>query len=253
MYVASRLRHEKDTTSDSPGGFATVSCGVPRRIVVFVNVRVSWGMYACKSFLRSFCPPVLILQRPSLPAFLFSLIRLLVPWGADQLFPFWACHHQASPPTKLPAFYLLDAMSKNVFEPYARLFTPVVVRLFLDTYEVVDQATRLKMEEMLGTWRTGAPTGRQLFGIVAQQAIERDIWGSQPTQSVVCRSSSIPRRCMRSLRRQQNPRPSSGAISTSQVLSELEFVLNNKERALQMNPYDKQTYDHVQVLQQVRV
>ncbi|KAI0702864.1 hypothetical protein BC835DRAFT_21604 [Cytidiella melzeri] len=141
---------------------------------------------------------------------------------------------RASPPTKLPAFYLLDAMSKNVFEPYARLFAPVVVRLFLDTYEVVDQATRHKMEEMLGTWRTGAPTGRQLFGVVAQQAIEREIWRGQSTQSV------------------NSNRPSQASISTAQVLSELEFVLSNKERVLQITPYDKQTRSHVEVLQQLR-
>ena len=48
---------------------------------------------------------------------------------------------------KLPAFYLLDAMSKNVFDPYARLFAPVVVRLYIDTYQIVDQATRYKMED----------------------------------------------------------------------------------------------------------
>ena len=57
---------------------------------------------------------------------------------------------------KLPAFYLLDAISKNVYEPYARQFAGVVAGLFKDTYDVVDQPTRSKMEEMLLTWRTGA-------------------------------------------------------------------------------------------------
>lgn len=84
---------------------------------------------------------------------------------------------------KLPAFYLLDAISKNVFDPYARHFTPIVVRLFLDTYEQVDQSTRSKMEEMLLTWRTGAPNGRELFGVVPQVAIERQIWGGDSTQN----------------------------------------------------------------------
>ena len=83
---------------------------------------------------------------------------------------------------KLPAFYLLDAISKNVFDPYARHFTPVVVRLYLDTYEQVDQTTRSKMEEMLLTWRTGAPNGRELFGVVPQVAIERQIWPGDPNQ-----------------------------------------------------------------------
>ena len=50
---------------------------------------------------------------------------------------------------KLPAFYVLDAISKNVFDPYAAKFSAFVVALFLDTYSQVDQTTRSKMEEML--------------------------------------------------------------------------------------------------------
>lgn len=84
---------------------------------------------------------------------------------------------------KLPAFYLLDAISKNVFDPYARHFAPFVIPLFLDTYQHVDQATRSKMEEMLLTWRTGAPSGKELFGVITQLAIERGVWGGDPTSS----------------------------------------------------------------------
>ncbi|KAI0952130.1 hypothetical protein AcV7_008030 [Taiwanofungus camphoratus] len=138
---------------------------------------------------------------------------------------------------KLPAFYLLDAISKNVFDPYARHFTPIVVRLFLDTYEQVDQSTRSKMEEMLLTWRTGAPNGRELFGVVPQVAIERQIWGGDSTQNAASTS---------------RVHTGSTSISTAQVLSELEFVLNQKERAVQSNPYDKVTQNHVNVLQQLR-
>lgn len=76
---------------------------------------------------------------------------------------------------KLPAFYLLDAISKNVYNPYANGFAPFVVGVFLETYEQVDQSTRSKMEEMLLTWRTGSPNGRELFGVVPQLAIERQI------------------------------------------------------------------------------
>ncbi|KAI0081710.1 hypothetical protein K474DRAFT_1688442 [Panus rudis PR-1116 ss-1] len=131
---------------------------------------------------------------------------------------------------KLPAFYLLDAISKNIYDPYARQFTPVIVKLFLDTYnEVNDPSTRSKMEEMLLTWRTGSPHGRELFGVGPQVAIERQIWGGGQSN--------------------QNGAPS---ISTAQVLSELEFVLGQKERALQNNPYDKNAQNHVAVLQQLR-
>lgn len=148
---------------------------------------------------------------------------------------------------KLPAFYLLDAISKNVFEPYARHVNPVVVKLFLDTYEQVDQSTRGKMEEMLLTWRTGAPNGRELFGPIPQVAIERQIWGGGSTQGVryprvhlcPCLTPHVP----------QSSRDNQA--SAAQVLSELEFVLSAKQRFLQTSPYDKQTQNHVSVLYQV--
>ena len=92
---------------------------------------------------------------------------------------------------KLPAFYLLDAISKNVYEPYARHFATFVIPLFLETYDQVDQATRGKMEEMLLTWRTGAPNGKELFGIVPQVNIERGIWGGEPSGPEVRRVLSI--------------------------------------------------------------
>jgi hypothetical protein len=85
---------------------------------------------------------------------------------------------------KLPGFYLLDAISKNVFDPYARHFAPFVIPLFLDTYRQVDQVTRSKMEEMLLTWRTGAPNGKELFGVITQLTIERGVWGGDTTSSV---------------------------------------------------------------------
>jgi hypothetical protein len=39
------------------------------------------------------------------------------------------------------------------------------------------------MEEMLLTWRTASPSGKELFGVIPQLAIERGIWGgdSNPT------------------------------------------------------------------------
>ena len=92
---------------------------------------------------------------------------------------------------KLPAFYLVDAISKNVYDPYARHFASVVARLFLDTYGEVDQSTRSKMEEMLLTWRTGSPNGRELFGVGPQVAIERGIWGSGSSDVRLCLSDYI--------------------------------------------------------------
>jgi len=135
---------------------------------------------------------------------------------------------------KLPAFYLLDAISKNVYEPYARRFTSFVVPLYLETYSQVDEATRGKMEEMLLTWRTGSPTGKELFGVTQQIAIERGVWGDGGTNN----SSSF--------------HSGTGQITKSQVLSELQFTLGQKERAVQSNPYDTTAQNHIVVLHQLR-
>lgn len=90
---------------------------------------------------------------------------------------------------KLPAFYVLDAISKNIYEPYARQFSSFVVPLYLETYRQVDDNTRGKMEEMLLTWRTGSPTGTELFGAHQQHAIERGVWGPGGTGNPVSQSS----------------------------------------------------------------
>lgn len=152
---------------------------------------------------------------------------------------------------KLPAFYLLDAISKNVYEHYARYFTPLVVGLFLDTYNQVDQNIRSKMEEMLLTWRSGSPAQRELFGVAPQVAIERQIWGGDSTQSNVSRLVVLLLRSphiQNCLLQSSIHRPT---VSTAQVLSELEFVLGQKERMLQASPYDRATQTHVAVLHQV--
>ena len=91
---------------------------------------------------------------------------------------------QVPPHMKLHAFYLIDAISKNVSDPYSRHFAAVVVPLFLDTYHEVDDSTRSKMEEMLLTWRTGSPSGIELFGVPCQIAIERGVWGDGSSLSV---------------------------------------------------------------------
>lgn len=144
-------------------------------------------------------------------------------------------HIRRVPPwMKLPAFYLLDMISKNIYDPYARHFAAFVVPLFLETYGEVDPPTRSKMEELVLTWRSGSPSGKELFGVSSQVSIERGIWGDGATSSS---STSF-----------RGPTQ----ITKSQVLSELEFTLGQKERARQANPYDPANQQHIVVLQQLR-
>lgn len=141
---------------------------------------------------------------------------------------------------KLPAFYLLDAISKNVHDPYARRFAPVVTRLFLDTYSLVDEQTRHKMEEMLLTWRSGSPSRGEVFGAVNQIAIERGVWGDGGDSSV-CHSVGCGM-----------PRHSNTVqITKGQVLSELQFAIDQKKRAIQADQYDLDAQRKIEVLLQV--
>ncbi|GAA5820627.1 hypothetical protein JCM10212_005713 [Sporobolomyces blumeae] len=68
-----------------------------------------------------------------------------------------------SPQYVLPAFYLLDSISKNIGPPYLSLFSRFLERAFLSAYHSVDPATKVKLEELLGTWKTGGSDGGELF------------------------------------------------------------------------------------------
>jgi pre-mRNA cleavage complex 2 protein Pcf11 len=147
---------------------------------------------------------------------------------------------------KLPAFYLLDMISKNIYDPYARLFSGFITPLFLESYHQVDDATRKKMDELVITWRTGAPSGKELFGLHAQRSIEHGIWGNSASGSSV-----RGRRSKRNDARRRRISQFNGSISEGQVISELEFTLGQKERHLQSNPYDSTTRNQISILQQV--
>ena len=140
---------------------------------------------------------------------------------------------------KLFAFYLLDAISKNVYELYAHRFSSFVVPLFLESYFQVDESTRGKMEEMLLAWRTGSPSRKELFGVRQQIAIERGIWGDGGLSNSFSVSPS------------SGFHSGTGRITKSQVLSELQFTLGQKERAVLSNPYDLTSQSHMDVLRQV--
>ena len=67
--------------------------------------------------------------------------------------------------------YLLDSICKNIGAPYTDLWAPRIPTLFLESYRVVDQPTKRRMEDLLATWRSSGPGGHPLFGDGAQWAI----------------------------------------------------------------------------------
>ncbi|KAF5390584.1 hypothetical protein D9757_002694 [Collybiopsis confluens] len=161
-------------------------------------------------------------------------------------------HIRKVPPwVKLPVFYLLDMISKNIYEPYARHFSRFVVTLFIEAYQQVDEATRSKMVELALTWRTGSPTAKELFGVPAQVAIERSIWGDAasvgPSLVTLLTTAKIAIQSTNT-----GFYTGVGQITKAQVISELEFTLGQKERGVQANPNDATSKTHVSVLQQLR-
>jgi pre-mRNA cleavage complex 2 protein Pcf11 len=80
--------------------------------------------------------------------------------------------------------YLLDSISKNIGPPYITLFARIIERTFLTSYQAVDPTTKVKMEELLGTWRTGGSDGGELFKLPdegrngrVQHGIESQLFG----------------------------------------------------------------------------
>ncbi|CAJ0649429.1 3600_t:CDS:2, partial [Entrophospora sp. SA101] len=63
--------------------------------------------------------------------------------------------HSCPPEHKLPVLYLLDSISKNVGGPFVHLFSRNLYNIFMETYNSVDQATKLKLEKVLVTWKAG--------------------------------------------------------------------------------------------------
>lgn len=64
---------------------------------------------------------------------------------------------QIAPAKKLPALYLLDSIAKNVGTPYTLFFGRQLYGTFMESYALVDNSTRRKMEEMLKTWKEPVP------------------------------------------------------------------------------------------------
>ncbi|BGP25604.1 pre-mRNA cleavage complex 2 protein Pcf11 [Rhodotorula toruloides] len=91
-------------------------------------------------------------------------------------------HLRTCPPHYvLPSFYLLDSISKNIGPPYLALFARFIERVFLSAYHSVDTSTKTKLEELLGTWKTGGADGGELFRMPGEEGegrVQRGIEGA---------------------------------------------------------------------------
>ena len=126
--------------------------------------------------------------------------------------------------------YLMDSICKNIGSPYTELWAPRVATLFLESYRVVDQPTKRRMEELLATWRAAGPGGGPLFGEGPQWTIERSLFGSQGS----------------------TPKASSSQPTQSQLLANIERLLALKTQERSRNPNDPSILDRINVLRELK-
>ncbi|CAD6578307.1 MAG: Arginase, catabolizes arginine to ornithine and urea [Cyphobasidiales sp. Tagirdzhanova-0007] len=183
---------------------------------------------------------------------------------------------QAPPPIKLPALYLLDSICKNVGPPYTALLARSIDRIFLSAYHEVDQSTKVKLEELLGTWRNGAPDGGELFqlqpgaplgAIPPQRAMEEALFGRRPSPPIPSSRNdaqlmppmppiaAMPLQAQNPYHHQQSPQPPQpGLANTSEraaVLYDLRKLLGIRREQAAANPADKSNFDQIATIQQL--
>ncbi|PWY96894.1 hypothetical protein BCV70DRAFT_203229 [Testicularia cyperi] len=153
------------------------------------------------------------------------------------------------PSVRLPALYTLDSISKNIGHPYTQLWSERIVPMFLESYRVVDQPTKRRMEELLVTWKTAGPIGRPLFGDDAQWKIERALFGSQ--------GMPLPQPQQQQQQQQQqyrNTPPTSDprAHSKAKAIENIDKLLLVDGQALAATPSDQALQERVDSLAQLR-
>ena len=147
---------------------------------------------------------------------------------------------QSHPSIRLPALYTLDSISKNIGHPYTHLWSARIVPIFLESYRLVDQPTKMRMEELLGTWKTAGPGARPLFGENSQWSIERALFGSQgmPQGNAAPAPVADPR--------------ANAARSKSRAIENIDKLLAVDGQSLAANPSDKSLHERVDSLAQLK-
>ncbi|KAJ2387284.1 mRNA 3' end processing factor, partial [Coemansia sp. RSA 2559] len=80
------------------------------------------------------------------------------------------------PKHKLPVFYLLDSIIKNVGGMYISSLHGRIERIFMEMYKSVDDTVKNNMERTLKTWRHGFVGGaRNIFPEFVLRKIEEDL------------------------------------------------------------------------------
>lgn len=115
---------------------------------------------------------------------------------------------QTPPARKLPAFYVLDSIVKNVGTPYTLFFGRQLYSTFMESYALVDNSVRKKMDEMLKTWKEPVPGSidtRPVFPPEVTRPIENALIKAR-TSAVQAHQEHL--RSQQQLMSRQRPNPS---------------------------------------------
>ncbi|OAV91650.1 hypothetical protein PTTG_06502, partial [Puccinia triticina 1-1 BBBD Race 1] len=150
------------------------------------------------------------------------------------------------PAHRLIGFYVLDSICKNLGHPFPELFKPFIERLFLIAYrdiEDVDPITKVKFEELLGTWRTGSANQTELFDPDIQRRIEESVFGNWR------RDDSIASQAFLNGIKQQ-PAIATPAEKAS-ILFDVRRILSEREQVAAAYPGDQTNLAQIATLQQL--
>ncbi|KAA1073069.1 hypothetical protein PGT21_035325 [Puccinia graminis f. sp. tritici] len=150
------------------------------------------------------------------------------------------------PSHRLIGFYVLDSICKNLGHPFPQLFKPFIERLFLIAYrdiEDVDPITKVKFEELLGTWRTGSANQTELFDPDIQRRIEESVFGNWRRDD-----SNASQAFLSGIK--QQPAVATPAEKAS-ILFDVRRILSERDQVAAAYPGDESNLAQIATLQQL--
>ncbi|KAG9256659.1 uncharacterized protein F5Z01DRAFT_634234 [Emericellopsis atlantica] len=115
---------------------------------------------------------------------------------------------KTAPNKKLPALYVLDSIVKNVGTPYTLYLGRNLFKTFMESYTVVDNPTRRRLEEMLKTWTqpvAGSLDTRPVFSPDLVRPIENALMKAKAAMMPQTQLPGRPRSAMPPFRNTPTP------------------------------------------------
>lgn len=155
---------------------------------------------------------------------------------------------------KLPAMYLMDSIAKNLGPPYPALFARYLERLFLLTYREVEPPARIKLEELLGTWRTGGANGGQLYPFNQgrlQIALEEALFGKDGRGGGIGANGGGLLESQHYLNGVQQKAGSASPQDTIMVANEIRRLLGQRRAQQYRDPHNESNRASIDALEKV--